>query len=54
MFFFPFPQCFIKVVMHLKDLESLKGQSLHQQKLLSPTESTASLNASSEVPPLTL
>ena len=29
---FPFLQCFMYVVVHDKDLESLKGQSLHQQK----------------------
>ena len=29
------------VLLHVKDLEGEKGRSLHQQKLLSPTENTA-------------
>ena len=37
--FFSFLQFFIEVLVHVKDLESYKGQT--QQKLLFPTENTA-------------
>ena len=39
--FVPFLQCVTQAIVHVKDLESQKGQSPHQQKLLSPTENTA-------------
>ena len=37
----PFLQCVTLLLVHVKDLESQKGQRPHQQKLLSPIENTA-------------
>ena len=39
--FFSFPSVFYISSCACKDFESEKGQSLHQQKLLSPTENAA-------------
>lgn len=36
-FFLSFFQCFVYVLVHVKDLDGLKGQSPHQQEPLSPT-----------------
>ena len=48
---FPFPST-VCVLEQVKYLESEKGQSLHQQKLLSPTEITGPERPRQQPPPL--